>query len=122
MSKKTGHSDHIPGTYVFTGQRSKLGFDLNRFAFSFNHEENREAFKADPEAYMDRFGLSQWQKERVLARDYKSLVEESGGNIYMLIKLGAVVGEGLTTLGAQQRGESTKEFMKTRNVKLPENE
>lgn len=121
MSKETGHRDHIPGTYVFTGQRSKLGYELNRFAYSLNRVENRDAFTNDPGAYMDRFGLTQWQKEKVLARDYKSLVEESGGNIYMLIKVGGVVGEGLTTLGAQQRGETTDEFMKSRNVELPEN-
>lgn len=121
MSQKTGHSDHIPGTYVFTGQRSKQGLKLNRFAFSLNHEWNREAYAQDPEGYMDRFGLTAWEKEKVLAQDYKSLVEEGGGNIYMLIKIGSVTGAGLVTLGAQQRGETTEQFMKTRNVPLREN-
>lgn len=122
MSKKTGHSDHIPGTYIFTGQRSKQGLKLNRFAYSLNQASNREAYVQDPNAYMDSFGLSQWEKERVLAGDYKSLVEEGGGNIYMLIKVGSVAGAGLVTLGAQQRGETKDEFMKTRNVALRENE
>jgi protocatechuate 4,5-dioxygenase alpha chain len=122
MSKDTGHSDHIPGTYVFTGQRSKQGYKLNRFAYSLNHARIREAFRDDPDAYMDSCGLSQWEKEKVLAGDFKGLVEEGGGNIYMLIKVGAVAGVGLATLGAQQRGETKDEFMKSRNVALQENE
>lgn len=76
----------------------------------------------DPEAYMDSCGLSRWEKEKVLAGDFKSLVEEGGGSIYMLLKLGSVTGAGLATLGAQQRGESKEEFMKSRNVPLKENE
>lgn len=122
MSRTTGHSDHIPGTYIFTGQRSKQGLKLNRFAYSLNEERNREAYKQDPVGYMDRYGLSEWEKEKVLAGDYKTLVEEGGGNIYMLIKLGGVKGAGLVALGAQQRGETPKEFMETRNVPLKENE
>ena len=122
MSKETGHSDHIKGTYVFTGQRSKQGLTLNRFAFSLKDAENREAYLQDAEAYMDKCGLSTWEKERVLAGDVKSLIEEGGGSIYMLLKLGSVTGAGLATLGAQQRGETKDEFMKTRNVALRENE
>ena len=122
MSKETGHSDHIPGTYVFTGQRSKQGLKLNRFAYSLNEAKNRDAYMQDPVAYMDSCGLSQWEKEKVLAGDFKSLVEEGGGSIYMLLKLGSVTGAGLATLGAQQRGETKEDFMKTRNVALRENE
>jgi len=121
MSKETGHTDHIPGTYVFTGQRSKMGLKLNRFAYSLHKAENREAFKQDPEAMMDRFGLSDWEKQKINERDWKALVEEGGGSIYMLLKIGAVTGDGLTALGAQQRGETQEEFMKTRNVPLRQN-
>lgn len=121
MSSRTGHTDHIPGTFVFTGQRSKLGLKLNRFAYSLNQAENRAAYLQDPNAYMDGHGLTEWEKERVLARDWKSLVEEGGGSIYMLLKLGSVTGDGLAAIGAQQRGETQDEFIKTRNVPLPEN-
>jgi len=121
MSRETGHTDHIPGTFVFTGQRSKKGLNLNRFAFSLHEAENREAYLKDPEGYMNSCGLSEWEKQKVLAGDYKSLIEEGGGSIYMLLKMGSVTGEGLASLGAQQRGESKEEFMKTRNVPLREN-
>jgi hypothetical protein len=39
----------------------------------------------------------------------------------MLIKIGAVTGDGLTSIGAQQRGESQDEFMASRNVPLRQN-
>jgi hypothetical protein len=49
----------------------------------------------------------------VLKRDWKGLVE-AGGNIYVLIKVGGAVGENLLKMGAQMRGQSLEEFMKTR--------
>ncbi len=121
MSKETGHSDHIPGTRVFTGQRSSKGLKLNKFAFSLAKAENREAFGKDPVAFMDTFGLSEWEKQKVLEKDVKALVEEGGGSIYMLIKIGSVTGDGLASMGAQQRGETLEEFMATRNVPLKQN-
>ena len=122
MSSKTEYVDHIPGTHVFTGQRSKTGLKLNRFAYSLNEAKNRKAYLQDAAAYIDSCGLSQWEKERILAGDVKSLIEQGGGSIYMLLKLGSVTDAGLATLGAQQRGETKEEFMKTRNVALKENE
>ena len=121
MSKETGHTDHIKGTTVFTGQRSAKGLKLNKFAFSLKDAANRDAFKADPTGYMDSYGLSDWEKQKVLDKDVKALVEEGGGSIYMLVKLGGVTGDGLASMGAQQRGESLEEFMKTRNVPLKQN-
>ena len=121
MKKGSGHSDHIPGTTVFTGQRSQQGLKLNRFAYSLHTAENREAYKQDPGAYMDRFGLSDWEKRKVLEKDWKALVEEGGGSIYMLLKVGAITGDGLASYGAQQRGETKEEFLKTRKVPLKQN-
>ncbi|MCY4360966.1 MAG: protocatechuate 3,4-dioxygenase [Gammaproteobacteria bacterium] len=121
MSRETGHSDHIPGTCVFTGQRSQQGLKLNSFAFSLHKAENREAYRQDPDGYMDGYGLSAWEKQKVKEKDWKALIEEGGGNIYMLLKVGAMTGDGLVPIGAQQRGESVEEFMKTRNVPLRQN-
>jgi len=121
MSRESGHSDHIPGTFVFTGQRSGKGLKLNKFAYSLHDAKNREAFGEDSNAYMDSYGLSDWEKQKILEKDVKALVEEGGGSIYMLIKIGAVTGDGLATMGAQQRGETLEEFMATRNVPLKQN-
>lgn len=121
MTKDSGHSDHIPGTTVFTGQRSKQGLKLNRFAYSLHKAENREAYKQDPDGYMNGYGLSEWEKQKILEKDWKTLVEEGGGSIYMLLKVGAITGDGLASYGAQQRGETKDEFLKTRKVPLKQN-
>ena len=121
MSRQTGHTDHIPGTRIFTGQRSQRGRNVNRFCYSLHEEQNREAYKKDPDAYMDGFGLSDWEKQKLKEKDWKALVEEGGANVYMLFKLGAINGEGLASYGAQQRGQTLEEFMKTRNVPLKQN-
>ncbi len=47
---------------------------------------NREAFKKDERAYLDRFRMTAEQKQAVLDRDFTQLVE-LGGNIYFLVKL-----------------------------------
>ena len=121
MTKDSGHSDHIPGTVVFTGQRSRQGLKLNRFAYSLHKAENRESYKLDPDGYMNGYGLSEWEKQKVLEKDWKVLVEEGGGSIYMLLKVGAITGDGLASYGAQQRGETKEEFLKTRKVPLKQN-
>ena len=43
-------------------------------------------------------------------------MDEHGGNIYMIIKIGAVIGHGLYQIGAHQRGETYEEFLSTRNA------
>ena len=121
MSRESGHFDHIPGTTVFTGQRSQQGLKLNRFAYSLHKAENREAYKQDPDRYMSGYGLSDWEKQKVKEKDWKALVEEGGGSIYMLLKVGAITHDGLASIGAQQRGETVEEFMQTRKVPLRQN-
>lgn len=121
MSTDADEKENIPGTSVFTGQKSRKGYALNRFAYSLHDEKNREAYRNDPDQYMDTCGLSDWEKEKVKARDWKALINDGGGSIYMLIKIGAVTGDGLVAIGAQQRGESVEEFMKSRNVPLRQN-
>ena len=43
-------------------------------------------------------------------------MDELGGNIYMIIKIGTVTGHGLYQIGAHQRGETYEEFLATRNA------
>jgi protocatechuate 4,5-dioxygenase alpha chain len=49
-------------------------------------KDNRNAFKAGERAYLDRFRMSEEQKQAVQARDFNRLIE-LGGNIYFLVKL-----------------------------------
>lgn len=103
----------IPGTSVFTGERSQQGYRINKFAMSLTGPANRDAFKADARGYMKTFGLTDAEMDLVEKRDWKGLVA-AGGNIYVLIKVGGAVGQNLLQMGAQMRGESLEAFMKTR--------
>ena len=106
----TAHDyDRIPGTYVFNGRRSVIGYPLNRMCMSFNHEENREAFRRDEEAYCQQYGLSAEQREAVRTRDVLRLVQ-LGGNIYYLAKFAGIFGLSVQDVGAQQRGVSVEDF------------
>ena len=117
MSLQVDKSREIPGTTVFDGQESRKGYRINKFAMSFTQPENREAFKADEEAYMKRFDLSEKEKQFLRDRNLAGLIEECGGNIYMIMKIGTCTGQGLYHIGAQLRGETFEQFMESRNAK-----
>lgn len=76
----------IPGTTVFNAMRSRQAYHLHKFCMSLMQEENRTAFRADERAYLDRFRMSDEQKQAVLERDFTKLID-LGGNIYFLVKL-----------------------------------
>jgi protocatechuate 4,5-dioxygenase, alpha chain len=78
--------DSIPGTYVYDSRRGRMGYALNMFCMSLNKPENRELFKADQTAYLDRFALSTEQRRAVLDRDWLGLLR-IGGNIYYTVKI-----------------------------------
>jgi protocatechuate 4,5-dioxygenase alpha chain len=83
---KTNDYDDIPGTTVFDAQRARQGYHLAMFCMSLMKAENREAFKANERAYLDRWPMSEEQKQAVLARDWNRMIS-LGGNIYFLAKL-----------------------------------
>ena len=76
----------IPGTTVFNAQRSRQAYHLHKFCMSLMQPENREAFRADERAYLDKFRMSEEQKRAVQDRDFNRLID-LGGNIYFLVKL-----------------------------------
>ena len=78
--------DDIPGTKIFTAMRSRQAYHLHKFCMSLMEPENRAAFKEDERAYLDRFRMSEEQKQAVLDRDFNRLID-LGGNIYFLVKL-----------------------------------
>jgi protocatechuate 4,5-dioxygenase alpha chain len=113
MAGATYRDTPIEGTSVFNGARSRQGYRINKFAMSLTDPANRDAFKADERAYMKTFGMTDAEIDLVVRRDWKGLVA-AGGNIYVLIKVGGAVGQNLLQMGAQMRGMSFEEFMKTR--------
>lgn len=99
----------IPGTTIFDGKQAMKGYALNKMCYSFNRAENREAFKADEEAYMEKYGLNEEQKKAVRDRDILAMIE-AGGNIYYLAKLAGIFKLSVQDVGAIQTGRTTEEF------------
>jgi protocatechuate 4,5-dioxygenase alpha chain len=106
----------IPDTSVFDLRLSLRGKRLNRLCAALCSPAERDAFKRDEEACMSRFGLTDEEKALIRNRDFKGLIE-AGTNIYYLLKIGSVTGNGLYRMGAQMRGESYEEFLATRKFK-----
>ena len=101
--------DDLPGTYVFDGKRSNSSFGLNKLLFSFNHEENRQAFSENPAAYAEKFNLSDEQKKALLELDFLGMLH-LGANVYYLAKLALPKGISIQDAGAAFQGISTAEF------------
>lgn len=116
MTQQLDRANPIPGASVFDLRQSYRGYRINKMCDSLIVAENREAYKADEEAYLEKYGLSAEEKALVLKRDWSGLIDV-GGNIYYLLKLGFVTGHGLYRMGAQMRGETYEEFLNTRNAK-----
>jgi protocatechuate 4,5-dioxygenase alpha subunit len=105
----------IPDTSIFDLRLARRGRRLNRMCSALCSPAEREAFKRDEEAFMERFSLSEHEKQLVRSRDFKGLIE-AGTNIYALLKIGSATGNSLYRMGAQMRGESYEEFLRTRNI------
>lgn len=101
--------DDIPGTHVFTARRSRQAYHLHKFCMSLMQEENRTAFRADEPAYLDRFGMTEEQKQAVLARDLSRLIE-LGGNMYFLVKIASTDGWSAQKAVSSMSGMSAEEY------------
>lgn len=101
--------DDIPGTTVFTAERSHQGFHLNQFCMSLIKPENRERFKADERAYLDEWPMAEAQKQAVLDRDYNAMIA-NGGNVYFLAKIFATDGISFQTAAASMTGMTVDEY------------
>lgn len=99
----------IPGTVLFDGALARRGYALNAMCFSLNSAANRHAFLHDEDAYMDRFDLTDEQRDAVKRRDVLGMLA-AGGNVYYLAKLAGALGLGVQDIGALQTGVSVEEF------------
>ena len=95
--------DDIPGTYVQDSVQLRRGYHLNMFCMSLNDAGNRDAFRADQAAYLDRFAMTDAQRRAVLARDWLGMLR-LGGNIYYTFKLATVDGLTMQHVGAAMSG------------------
>ena len=101
--------EDIPGTKVFTARRSRQAYHLHKFCMSLMKQENREAFRQDERAYLDRFKMSEEQKRGVLDRDLNRLIE-LGGNMYFLVKLASTDGWSAQKAVSSMSGMSSDEY------------
>ncbi len=102
-------SQTIPGTTPFDGDVAQKGYALNKMCFSFNHQANRDAFVADPEAYMQQYGLNAQQAEAIRSKQVLALLA-AGGNAYYLAKFAGIFGLDMQDIGAQQTGMTKDQF------------
>ena len=121
MSKKADIHDYlaeledIPGTRIYTAKRARQGYHLNQFAMSLMKAENRELWKADEAAYLDRWPMSDEQKLAVRARDYNRLLD-LGGNIYFLAKVFSTDGLSFVQAVSTMTGMSVEAYQAMMNA------
>ena len=103
--------EDIPGTQVFDARRSRAGYWLNMFCMSLMKDENRKAFKANEEKYIDTNfpHMSPDQREAILKRQWNRMLE-LGGNIYYTSKLGATDGLSFQNLAALMTGSTQEQY------------
>jgi len=102
MANKNVYDD-IPGTIVFDSDQATKGYHLNMFCISLRLAPNREAFKANPESYIDQFPMTPDQREAALNQEWNRLLE-LGGNIYYTSKLAAFHGINFQNLAGLMTG------------------
>lgn len=99
----------IPGTTLFDAEQSRKGYHLNMFCMSLMKAEGREAFKADERAYLDRYPMTEAQKQSVLDRDWNGMIA-LGGNIYFTSKIAATDGLSFQQIAAMMSGVSQADY------------
>lgn len=103
----------IPETPLFERENNRQGYKLNKMAMSLGKPENREAFKADTDGYLDRYGLTDEQKAAVKSQDWREMVR-LGGNLFFILKLAAIYPKIMTEIGAAQAQMEHDVFLKER--------
>lgn len=100
-------------TIVFTGEQSQRGYRLNRMAMSLTDAANRRRFVADEAAYLRDMGLTDAEAALVRQRDWKGMLE-SGGSIYLIIKIAGALGVTLPEVGAHTSGRTLQQWQAAR--------
>ncbi len=109
MTLQPARQRDIPGTTLFDSTQARKGYALNKMCYSFNSAANREAFKADEDAYCAKYGLNAEQRDAIRAKNVLQLIA-AGGNVYYLAKFAGIFGLDVQDLGAQQTGMTKDEF------------
>ena len=99
----------VPGTTIFDADQSRRGYWLNQFCMSLMKADNRERFKADEDAYLAEWPMTDEQRAAVRARDLNWMMS-TGGNIYFLSKLGATDGLSFQQMAGSMTGMTEQQY------------
>ncbi|MEJ5219477.1 extradiol ring-cleavage dioxygenase [Cognatishimia sp. D5M38] len=105
--------DKIPETPLFDREGSLRGYKMNKMAMALGTQEGRDAFLADEEAFIDKFGLDAESKKAVMDRDWQEMIR-LGGNLFYVLKITAVDPTPIIAVGAAQAGMSVEDFVRER--------
>jgi len=117
MGEQLAGIETLEGTYPFDLDRSVANYRINKFLHDMVIPEHRAAFKADPEALFEKFGLSKVERDLIRSRDWQGLIRY-GAIFFVLEKLAAVSGVSNPHVYAAFRGQSLEDFLKTRNTQV----
>ncbi|WP_064076082.1 hypothetical protein [Prescottella equi] len=92
-----------PGTVFFTAERALRGERINRLGQGLRNIDRRSEFRLDPASYLDALGLTDIEREAVLAKRWSDLLV-MGGHIHLLLKIAAAFGEDLFDIGGENVG------------------
>lgn len=109
-SRLIDYSRPPAGTHLTTGRRAQRGYRLSKFCMGFIDPRIRERFATDGDAYMQEFGLSDYEQALVRRQDWRVMVRY-GVNAFMILKLSNACGVSQHETGAQMRGQPYPEFM-----------
>lgn len=115
QTKDQQQANPFPGSYLLTINTAQRGYHLSSLCRSLMEPNNREAFKNDDQQYMRDYGLTEQEIAMVSSHDWLA-VARYGVNHFLVFRLAAMYGDGLTATGAQMRGETHEQFQQTRRV------
>jgi len=107
--------EKLKGTYPFDVRKSYKARKLNRFLWNLRLPEYRAPFVADEAAACDAAGLSDYEKNLVLKRDWLAMIKY-GVPMFLIEKIARVLKITNMQIYAIFRGESYEDFLKTRRV------
>jgi protocatechuate 4,5-dioxygenase alpha chain len=110
MSKQPEDYEDIPGTWVFDAERARQGYHLNAFFYSLMKAENRTEFLADEPKYLEKFPMTEAQREAVLKRAWNTLLE-LGGVSYAVVKLAFTDKRSYQYMASQMAGVKESEYV-----------
>jgi gallate dioxygenase len=109
--------EKLEGTYPFDLERSVGHYRLNKFLHELVVPEHRAAFINDLEPLMEKWELSEQERDLIRRRDWRGLMQY-GAIFFVLEKMAAVCGVSNLHVYAHMRGQTLEDFQKTRNAQV----